>query len=70
MFRKYAADPGTEEGKKAKEIGLESLRKMALGGIYDQIGKVSDCLKVNPITYSILLLKVACILAISLLWQS
>lgn len=42
MFRKYAMDKEGEDGRKAREIGLTTLRKMALGGMYDHIGKVSE----------------------------
>lgn len=41
MFRKYADGRETEEGKKALEMTLETLRKMAMGGIHDHIGQVN-----------------------------
>jgi len=40
MFRKYADEQETEEGRKALEMTLETLRKMAMGGIHDHIGQV------------------------------
>lgn len=41
MFRKYAEEREIEEGKKALEMTLETLRKMAMGGMHDHIGQVN-----------------------------
>lgn len=41
MFRKYADERETEEGKLALKMTLETLRKMAMGGMHDHIGQVN-----------------------------
>ncbi len=38
LDRVYAADPDSKEGKQALEMTLVTLRKMAEGGIHDQLG--------------------------------
>ncbi len=38
LFRFYAREPESAQGKRALEMGLFTLRKMAAGGMHDQLG--------------------------------